>query len=295
MAKFSLVFAIVFSLLTAVIGFMTKSRVDGLQGTLGKTRTELGTTKSSLDKKTADLKKTTEDLTAANKTIDGQKEAIGSLTAERDDAKKKADDATGQMADREKQISDLKGQIADLNSKIGGGPSDGNVAEKLTAMQAQLKSAETAAAEKQQLLDDMTNKMKANQGQLDTAQGELKRYKFGIAQHGFSGRVEAVNPGWNFVVINVGDRQGATVNAQLVIVRNGQNIGKVRITAVEPTTSIADVIPGSMARGQRVQPGDEVVFIGTRGSNSGSSGAPSPALPSSSDSGTAPAATAQRQ
>jgi hypothetical protein len=290
MAKFSLVFAIVFTLLTAVIGFMTKSRVDGLQGTLGKTRTELGSTKSALDKKTADLKKSTEDLTAANKTIDGQKETIGSLTAERDDAKKKSDDATGQLADRDKQISDLKAQIEVASRNTGTG-NPGELAEKVAAMQNQLKSNETALLEKQQVIDDLTNKVKTNQGQLDTANSEVKRYKYNIAQHGFTGRVEAVNPGWNFVVINVGDRQGATVNSQLVVIRNGQNIGKVRITAVEPTTSIADVIPGTMARGQRVQPGDEVVFIGTRASTA----QPSPSLPSSSDSGTAPSATAQRQ
>ena len=52
----------------------------------------------------------------------------------------------------------------------------------------------------------------------------------------------------------------------MVVTRGGQMVAKVRVTSVEPSTSIADIIPSSVVKGQSVQPGDSVVYEG-RGSN----------------------------
>ena len=65
------------------------------------------------------------------------------------------------------------------------------------------------------------------------------------------------------MVLSIGDRQGAVANAEMILQRGGSQIGKVRITSVEPSTSVADIIPGSLARGVRVQPGDQVIFPGS--------------------------------
>src|SRR5258708_1299577 len=83
-----------------------------------------------------------------------------------------------------------------------------------------------------------------------------------VGRAGLQGRILAVNAGWNFVVLSVGDKQGVVVNAPLLVVRGNQPIAKLRITSVEPSTSIADVLPGSVPRGVTVQPGDTVIFQG---------------------------------
>jgi hypothetical protein len=66
------------------------------------------------------------------------------------------------------------------------------------------------------------------------------------------------------VVLNIGDRQGLKANTPMLVVRNGQQVARVRVTSVEPATAIADVLPGTLARGDAVRPGDTVVFQGTR-------------------------------
>jgi hypothetical protein len=81
-------------------------------------------------------------------------------------------------------------------------------------------------------------------------------------QKGVRGRVMAVNSGWGFCVLSVGDRQGAAANKVMIVARGGQAIGKVRITNVEATQSVADILPGSFVRGMYVQPGDAVIFTG---------------------------------
>jgi hypothetical protein len=48
----------------------------------------------------------------------------------------------------------------------------------------------------------------------------------------------------------------------MIVVRNGQAIGKVKIINVEASQSVADIIPSSFVRGAYVQPGDEVIYTG---------------------------------
>ncbi len=95
-------------------------------------------------------------------------------------------------------------------------------------------------------------------------QREVKAYKDQTVANGLSGKILAYNPGWNFVVLSIGDRQGLKANAQMIIMRGNQAIGKVKVTSVEPGNSIADIVPGSIAKGVFVQPGDRVVYEAKR-------------------------------
>jgi hypothetical protein len=51
-------------------------------------------------------------------------------------------------------------------------------------------------------------------------------------------------------------------NSEMLVMRQGGLIGKIRISSVEPTTSIGDIITNSLARGVQVQPGDIVIYAG---------------------------------
>jgi hypothetical protein len=125
-----------------------------------------------------------------------------------------------------------------------------------------LQKAQSELAEAKQVQQTLIEREKAAEEKLTTAQATIKHYQEPIDLAGKTGRVVAVNPGWNFAVIDVGDRKGATLNAPLIVTRGGQMVGRLKITSVEPATSIADIIPGSVARGDSVQPGDRIVFAG---------------------------------
>ena len=80
---------------------------------------------------------------------------------------------------------------------------------------------------------------------------------------GLRGTVLAVNQAYNFVVLNLGGRQGLESNAEMLVLRSGTVIGKIRVSSVEPATAIGDIITNSLARGVQVQPGDTVIYAGT--------------------------------
>jgi cell shape-determining protein MreC len=72
-----------------------------------------------------------------------------------------------------------------------------------------------------------------------------------------------VDRNWNFVVLDLGNRNGINNNATMIVQRGGSMVGRVRITSVEPSQSVADIIPNSVPAGVTVQPGDTVVYSGS--------------------------------
>jgi cell shape-determining protein MreC len=77
------------------------------------------------------------------------------------------------------------------------------------------------------------------------------------------GTVLAYNQAYNFVVLNLGARNGVEPNSEMLVLRDGTLIGKIRISSVEPATAIGDIMTNSLARGVQVQPGDNVIYAGT--------------------------------
>ena len=85
----------------------------------------------------------------------------------------------------------------------------------------------------------------------------------GPRRTGLRGTVLAVNQAYNFVVLNLGARHGVESNAEMLVLRDGALIGKIRISSVEPATAIGDIMTNSLARGAQMQPGDNVIYAGT--------------------------------
>jgi cell shape-determining protein MreC len=80
---------------------------------------------------------------------------------------------------------------------------------------------------------------------------------------GLHGDVLAVNQAYNFVVLNLGAGQGVEANSEMLVLRGRTVIGKIRVSSVEPATSIGDIIGSSLPRGVQVQTGDTVIYAGS--------------------------------
>lgn len=74
---------------------------------------------------------------------------------------------------------------------------------------------------------------------------------------GIKGRVQAVNPGWSFVVLNLGEKDGVSPNARLDVYRSGTKVGELKISTVEPSLSTADIVGDGT-----IEPGDQVITRG---------------------------------
>jgi hypothetical protein len=94
---------------------------------------------------------------------------------------------------------------------------------------------------------DQEKKIIFKQWQRDKA--ELVRYKQGddtgeaALPAGLKGQVVAVDPKWNFVILNIGETNGVLQNGVMMVSRQSKLVGKVRIMSVQPGRSIANIIP----------------------------------------------------
>lgn len=75
---------------------------------------------------------------------------------------------------------------------------------------------------------------------------------------GLKGRILAVDPKYDFVVLNIGGNQGVLENGKMLVNRDGKLVAKVRITKVEPDRSIANILPEW--KQAEVTEGDQVLY-----------------------------------
>jgi hypothetical protein len=260
MAKLFIGLALLCMLATAGLGFLAKGKVDVLKSTViekGKeVQTEQGKARTALN----ELKKAEEERTAA--------------TAKAEEAAKLAEAKNAELLAANQQVMDAKvaldAKTKELADEIAKGtkpmtPTTTVEDPRIATLTAELQKAQADYAEMKVVAENTANRSKDTEAKLAAAEQKQKIREQQLGVAGLQGRILAVNSGWNFVVLSVGDKQGVAVNAPLLVVRGGEPIARLRISSVEPSTSIADVIPGTVRRGATVQPGDTVIFEGRKG------------------------------
>jgi hypothetical protein len=209
------------------------------------------------------------------KLLKDREAAVAAASAKFGDTQNKAASAEAELAKVQAEKNDLQAklranetEIADLRKRIGSAetktaPGTSPAAASTTELQAQLDDArkQLDAAEKEKIL--LSDKMKVTQEKSTQLETEKKhRPAPGTNPPGIRGTVLAVNPAYNFVVLSLGARNGVEANTEMLVLRGGSFIGKIRISSVEPATAIGDIITSTLARGVQVQPGDTVVYAG---------------------------------
>ena len=182
------------------------------------------------------------------------------------DLQSRIDKATSNQADLQKQLTQKDADITQGKTDITA--KDARIAELESKGTNSTQAVPQQDDQKKQLDESvilttgLQAKLKDNEVQLSLLRKQEADRKAKVMRVGLEGKILAVNPSWNFVVISLGDRNGVVNNSELLINRGGQLIGKVRVTSVEPSTSIADIVVNSVRSGLSVQPGDKVIYRG---------------------------------
>jgi hypothetical protein len=200
--------------------------------------------------------------------------------------------AEAALVEAEKEKADLKGkldasqqEIAGLRERAAGAETNSNQSAPSTSApvdntqssdsQSQLddlrRQLDSAEKEKELLAEKLQEAQRPAQiKEGSKAETRKKRETANVQRQGSSshragvhGSVLAYNQAYNFVVLNLGARNGVEPNSEMLVLRDGTLIGKIRISSVEPATAIGDIMSNSLARGVQVQPGDSVIYAGT--------------------------------
>jgi len=259
--------AVIFLLLAAFFALLNGHKVKALRGNAATARASVstkvnastaGTTGAQQQGKTADSGRATKAEAALAQAEKEKADLKGKLDASQQEIAalrqraaatqtNSTPSAPGNPAPADN--ADLQSQLDDLRHQLDGAEKEKELlAEKLQDAQqrpSQVKEAPKAETRKRR----------------ETA--SVQRESGSSRRAGVHGTVLAYNQAYNFVVLNLGARNGVESNSEMLVLRDGTLIGKIRISSVEPATAIGDIISNSLARGVQVQPGDSVIYAGT--------------------------------
>lgn len=256
MGKILLFVSFLIVLLSAVLGFMNKGKYSDVLAKASENEAALKAKSTELTAKDKALTEATGKLTTVTAEKEQIQAQVASATSAAEAAKSQVADLTSKATAAEEKVKAAEAEVASLNTKIN------ELQTNSTA-----NTAPTSSPEDKAVIEELKTVNAKLQGDLDSARTQLEvaqktendRRKLQM-RDGVEGRVLAVNPAWNFVVLNLGDKQGVVNNAELLVKRGRQLVGKVRITSVEPSTSIADIVANSVPSGTVISPGDNVIF-----------------------------------
>jgi|SRR5581483_5326643 len=254
--------SVIFLLAAAVFGIMNGQKVSALKA--ARINAEAG--RDAAEKKRFDEQKeikAREAAAAQAQTKAAEAETVANkiqsdlaqLQAEKADLQTKLQAAQAEVASIQHQTDATGGGKAPDGANPGAA-SPNELQAQLDEARKQLENAEHENA-------FLSEKIRATQDRADQINQERKRRQTAVGRAGIRGTILAVNQAYNFVVLNLGGRQGVEPNAEMLVMRDGTLIGKIRISSVEPSSAIGDVVTSSLERGVQVQPGDIVVYAGS--------------------------------
>ena len=199
-----------------------------------KTKATLKTTQAKLDTTEKQLAQTKSDLDSANNKVAELDKQKTDLIAQLDKAKGERDEAQQKLEAWRilgMQPEEVKAMIADFDKA---------------------KKAKDALIGENKLLVSKVVEWETRWTNFFGDTGEV------ILPTGLRGKILAVDPKYDFVVLNIGEDQGAKVRGEMMVDRDGKLLGKVRIKTVLKDRCIANILP-SWKNGE-IDEGDEVLY-----------------------------------
>ncbi len=233
--RISLIVALVAALAVGALNiFQVRSKINTLidqrntfHSERDTARTQLASTRQKLAKTEDDLTQTRQDLT----------NTVTELAKTQTDLKSQTTRAN-ELSDK---LTKTTQQLEDNQNKLAAYENTGYKADQVAGLVKSLKSTQVelqAVQEENGVLQRTTSRLKNQLAQLIgtnyvvTLRADLK------------GKIVAVDPKWDFVVLNVGGDQGVLDDGELLVSRDGKLVAKVIVRSVQKDRSIANIMPG---------------------------------------------------
>jgi len=235
MIRISLIVAIVAALAAGALNvFQIRDKIntliterDDFHSKWDQTRNELNTTRQ-------ELTKTKDDLTQTQQTLASTQTQLTNAMVTATTQQKRADELADKLTKTTQERDDAQNQLAAFKAT-------GLTADQVGGLNKALKSTQNelaAVQEENSVLQRTVNRLTVKLNELIgsnyvvTLRADLK------------GKVMAVDPKWNFVVLNIGGDQGVLDDGEMLVSRDGKLVAKVIVRSVQKDRSIANIIPG---------------------------------------------------
>jgi DNA repair exonuclease SbcCD ATPase subunit len=236
-------------------------------------------------------------LAAGALNITKVRDKINTLITQRNDERGKKEKVLGDLASSRQELAKTKGTLTQTQQELTDAKSQrdkavadakeqikhaSEMADKLAKETQELNDAQgqlgayTATALSPEQVMTLNKMLKNTQGALDAVKEEnvvlqraVSRLNNQLAgfvgtnyivklRANLEGKIVAVDPKWNFVVLNVGEDQGVLEDREMLVSRDGRLVAKVIVRSVQKDHSIANIVPnwrlGDVIEGDEVTP-----------------------------------------
>lgn len=192
--------------------------------------------------------------------------ALADVNKELEKAKSESTDIATKVQEKEQELAlaktNLEGVtkvVKELQTKIDEAGDIKKLMATIKDLEEKKKEAEGALANQNQRLATAQETVKNLTDSVKAAEEREARGRKGMVEPDFTAKVAQPFNDWGFVVLTKGNGGGVFANAELEVKRGKDVIGKLKVRNVEQATSVADIVPGSIAKDQTIRSGDLVV------------------------------------
>ena len=233
--RISLIVAIVAGLLAGALNIVkVRDKIstlitqrDDFHSERDQARTELASTKKDLAKTKDDLTQTQQQLADANT----QREKA---VADAKTQTKRADDLADKLTKTTQERDTAQARVAAFEATGLTPEQVGSLNKSLKFTQNELEAVKEENGVLQRTVSRLTAQINELIGTnyVVTLRADLR------------GKIVAVDPKWDFVVLNIGGDQGVLNDGEMLVSRDGKLVAKVIVRSVQKDRSIANVVPG---------------------------------------------------
>ena len=250
MLRASLILSVLVGLgIIGVSQFLVAPKVQGLRDDNARLTTDLNSARDAERKARSEERRAKEERDQIAEQLTTTQDELEATAAKAFEQEKRANELAGQLATTQ------EGKIRaerELNKYMATGVSPEQITSMYTDLKKTIQQRDVFSAENQYLTQQV-NGLKA---ELDSIIG-TGEYKVPLPE-GLKGTVLEVDSDWDFVVLDIGSRQGVIEKGEMLVNRSGNLVAKVKITSVMENRSIANVL--SDWKQVDVSVGDQVVY-----------------------------------
>ncbi|BDS06270.1 hypothetical protein NT6N_13100 [Oceaniferula spumae] len=167
-------------------------------------------------------------------------------------AKKKVESLKEEHANNETEITSANDILKEL-------PDPKELIPKVKRMQAQLTAAQGEISTNEATLANLIQRDKNAKARIAATRKLIDLQSTGKSFPSLRTRISSIYRNWGFVILSAGDKEGVVADSTLDVIRDGETVAKLKVTAVEAGRASADIILDSVGPGVTLQAGDTVV------------------------------------
>jgi len=250
------VFGILTAIVLALAAFVAYKNKSSYETQIAETATQ----KDNLTKSQARFQAAQESLTATvAKTKDEGAVEIVKLTEESAAQKKANEDMKLGIETKTAKVNANKEQLDDVRAKTEQVGDLKELADKMRQGESEREQLQQSITELEAKLANLTAQNRQAEEQAGSIRGKLEGVSTGQSLPTLNTRIRSIYPTWGFVTLAAGNNGGVITNTTLDVVRDGETIAQLLVTAVERNSASASLIPDSIAPGVTLNIGDRVV------------------------------------